>query len=66
VLVTSTGRPPTLKTIADSDGEIARLFAARRRSSICCDPTCIAGRWKDVVASEILKTASLCLGSETP
>jgi len=55
------------KTIADSDGEIARLFAARSGTLYLLRPDLhIAGRWKAVIASEILKTARICLGSETP
>jgi 3-(3-hydroxy-phenyl)propionate hydroxylase len=67
VLVTSHGSAPDAKTIADQDGEIARLFAARPGTLYLLRPDLhIAGRWKAVVPGEILKTASLCLGSETP
>ena len=55
------------KTIADQDGEIARLFAASPGTLYLLRPDLhIAGRWKAIVPGEILKTAGLCLGSETP
>jgi 3-(3-hydroxy-phenyl)propionate hydroxylase len=67
VLVTSHGPASEAKTIADSDGEIARLFAARPGTLYLLRPDLhIAGRWNTVIPGEILKTASLCLGSETP
>jgi len=66
VLVTSSGSATETKTITDSDGEIARLFAAVPGTLYLLRPDLhIAGRWKAVVPGEILKTASLCLGSET-
>ena len=67
VLVTSSGSAFEAKAIADGDGEIARLFAAVPGTLYLLRPDLhIAGRWKAVVPGEILKTASLCLGSETP
>jgi 3-(3-hydroxy-phenyl)propionate hydroxylase len=67
VLVTSHGSATEAKTITDSDGEIARLFAAVPGTLYLLRPDLhIAGRWKAVVPGEILKTAGLCLGSETP
>ena len=67
LLITSHGSGTDAKTIADSDGEIARLFAAAPGTLYLLRPDLhIAGRWKTVVPGEILKTASLCLGSETP
>ncbi len=67
VPVTSQGPALDAKTIADSDGEIARLFAAIPGTLYLLRPDLhIAGRWKAVVPGEILKTAGLCLGSETP
>jgi 3-(3-hydroxy-phenyl)propionate hydroxylase len=67
VLVTSGGSVSEAKTIADSDGEIARLFAAVPGTLYLLRPDLhIAGRWKAVIPGEILKTAGLCLGSETP
>ena len=48
-------------------GEIARLFAAGPGTLYLLRPDLhIAGRWKTVVPGEILKTAAICLGSETP
>ncbi len=53
--------------IADTDGEIARLFDARPGTFYLLRPDLhIAGRWKALVADEILRTASLCLGRATP
>ena len=67
LLVISHGSASEAKTIADSDGEIARLFAAAPGTLYLLRPDLhIAGRWKTVAPGEILKTASLCLGSETP
>ena len=67
VLVTSSGSASEAKAIADGDGEIARLFAAAPGTLYLLRPDLhIAGRWKAVVPGEILKTAGLCLGSETP
>src|SRR5207253_4562451 len=67
VLVTSRAMASEAKTIADQDGEIARLFAAAPGTLYLLRPDLhIAGRWRTVVPGEILKTASLCLGSETP
>ena len=55
------------KSIADNDGEIARLFAAGPGTLYLLRPDLhIAGRWKAAVPDEILKTAGICLGSETP
>jgi 3-(3-hydroxy-phenyl)propionate hydroxylase len=67
VLVTSRDSASEAKTITDNDGEIARLFAAAPGTLYLLRPDLhIAGRWKAVVPDEILKAASLCLGSETP
>jgi 3-(3-hydroxy-phenyl)propionate hydroxylase len=67
VLITSRGPASDAKTIADSDGEIARLFVAAPGTLYLLRPDLhIAGRWKAVVPGEILKTAGLCLGNETP
>jgi 3-(3-hydroxy-phenyl)propionate hydroxylase len=67
MLVTSRGPASEAKIIADSDGEIARLLAAAPGTLYLLRPDLhIAGRWKAVIPGEILKTASLCLGSETP
>lgn len=53
--------------IVDADGEIARLFGAAPGTLYLLRPDLhIAGRWKTAVPAEILKTAGLCLGSETP
>jgi 3-(3-hydroxy-phenyl)propionate hydroxylase len=66
-LVTSRGSASEAKTIADSDGEIARLFAAAPGTLYLLRPDLhIAGRWKAVIPGEILKTANICLGNETP
>jgi 3-(3-hydroxy-phenyl)propionate hydroxylase len=53
--------------IADHDGEIARLFAAAPGTLYLLRPDLhIAGRWNAAVPDEILKTAKICLGNETP
>jgi 3-(3-hydroxy-phenyl)propionate hydroxylase len=55
------------KTIADHDGQIARLFAAGPGTLYLLRPDLhIAGRWKTASPGEILKTAEVCLGGETP
>ena len=55
------------KTIADQDEEIARIFAAEPGTIYLLRPDFhIAGRWKAAIPSEILKTAEICLGGETP
>jgi 3-(3-hydroxy-phenyl)propionate hydroxylase len=67
VLIISGGAASDAKTIADSDGEIARLFAAAPGTLYLLRPDLhIAGRWKTAIPGEILKTAGLCLGSEMP
>jgi 3-(3-hydroxy-phenyl)propionate hydroxylase len=67
VLVTSSSAASEAKAIVDGDGEIARLFAAASGTFYLLRPDLhIAGRWKAIVAAEILKTAGLCLGSEMP
>jgi 3-(3-hydroxy-phenyl)propionate hydroxylase len=67
VLVTSSSAASDAKAVVDGDGEIARLFAAASGTLYLLRPDLhIAGRWKAVVPGEILKTAGLCLGSETP
>ena len=55
------------KAIADTDGEIARLFAAETGALYLLRPDLhIAGRWKTAVPGEIVRTARICLGSERP
>jgi 3-(3-hydroxy-phenyl)propionate hydroxylase len=54
-------------TMADADGEIASLFAAAPGTLYLLRPDLhIAGRWKKIAASEVLRTAALCLGRDTP
>ncbi len=61
------GSAPTAGAIADTDGEIARLFGAQPGTFYLLRPDLhIAGRWKALVADEILETARLCLGRATP
>ena len=58
---------PTAGTIADADGEIARLFDAQPGTIYLLRPDLhVAGRWKAIAADEILRTARLCLGKATP
>jgi 3-(3-hydroxy-phenyl)propionate hydroxylase len=53
--------------VADADGEIARLFGAQPGTFYLLRPDLhIAGRWKTIVPGEILRTAGLCLGKQTP
>jgi 3-(3-hydroxy-phenyl)propionate hydroxylase len=53
--------------IPDGNGEIARLFGAERGALYLLRPDLhIAGRWKTIVADEILQTARICLGKATP
>jgi 3-(3-hydroxy-phenyl)propionate hydroxylase len=53
-------------TIADADGEIGRLYAAASGTLYLLRPDLhIAGRWKNAVAAEIIKSAEVCLGGET-
>jgi len=67
IVVASGGSSSEANAITDRDGEIARLFAAAPGTLYLLRPDLhIAGRWKAVVPGEILKTAGLCLGSETP
>jgi 3-(3-hydroxy-phenyl)propionate hydroxylase len=65
LLVTSHGSGTD--AIADRDGEIARLFAAAPGTLYLLRPDLhIAGRWKTFIPDEIVKTAKICLGNETP
>jgi 3-(3-hydroxy-phenyl)propionate hydroxylase len=53
--------------IPDGDGAIARLFDAASGALYLLRPDLhIAGRWKAIVAGEILQTAGICLGRRTP
>ena len=65
LLVTSHGSGTD--AIADPDSEIARLFAAAPGTLYLLRPDLhIAGRWQSIIPDEIMKTAKICLGSETP
>src|SRR6478752_6367932 len=67
VVVSLGGTASAAIAIADEDGEIARLFAAAPGTRYLLRPDLhIAGRWKAAFPAESLKTAGLCLGSETP
>ncbi len=67
IVISSGTTTSAAETITDADGDIARLFAAVPGTLYLLRPDLhIAGRWKDAVPAEILKTAGLCLGSETP
>jgi 3-(3-hydroxy-phenyl)propionate hydroxylase len=49
--------------VSDADGEIARLYAAAPGTLYLLRPDLhVAGRWKTIVADEVLRTAALCLG----
>jgi 3-(3-hydroxy-phenyl)propionate hydroxylase len=61
------GSASDAKAIADTDGEIARLFAAETGALYLLRPDLhIAGRWKTAVPGEIVRAARICLGSERP
>jgi 3-(3-hydroxy-phenyl)propionate hydroxylase len=61
------GTAPGSSAIPDRNGEITRLFAAQPGTLYLLRPDLhIAGRWKAVVADEILRTARICLGKSTP
>ena len=67
LLIACQGSAAEAKAIPDTDGEIARLFAAAPGTLYLLRPDLhIAGRWKTIVPDEILRTAGLCLGRETP
>ena len=58
---------PGSGAIPDRDGEMARLFGAEPGTFYLLRPDLhIAGRWKAIVAGEILRTAGICLGRPTP
>jgi 3-(3-hydroxy-phenyl)propionate hydroxylase len=57
---------PKAKTIPDENDKIAALFGARPGTVYLLRPDLhIAGRWKTVIAGEILQTAQICLGRPT-
>jgi 3-(3-hydroxy-phenyl)propionate hydroxylase len=67
LLVACQGSAAEAGATPDTDGEIARLFAAEPDTLYLLRPDLhIAGRWKTTVPDEILRTASLCLGRKTP
>jgi 3-(3-hydroxy-phenyl)propionate hydroxylase len=52
-----------INPINDADGEIARLYAAAPGTLYLLRPDLhVAGRWKNIAANEVLRTAALCLG----
>jgi len=53
--------------IADRNGEIASIFGAQPGTLYLLRPDLhVAGRWKAIVADEILRTANICLGRPKP
>jgi 3-(3-hydroxy-phenyl)propionate hydroxylase len=59
--------PSKGKTIPDESDKIAGLFGAQPGTLYLLRPDLhIAGRWKTIIASEILQTARICLGRPTP
>jgi 3-(3-hydroxy-phenyl)propionate hydroxylase len=65
LLIQRTGITP--KAISDIDGAIAHLFGAAPGTLYLLRPDLhIAGRWKTIVTDEILRTARICLGTQTP
>ena len=66
LLIACRGSAAGPKAITDSNGEIARLFAAVPGAFYLLRPDLhIAGRWKVIVRDEILQTANICLGRKT-
>jgi 3-(3-hydroxy-phenyl)propionate hydroxylase len=67
LLIACQGFAPGPTTIADKNGEIARLFDAAPSTFYLLRPDLhIAGRWKTAVPDEILRTANVCLGRKAP
>jgi 3-(3-hydroxy-phenyl)propionate hydroxylase len=65
LLIQRTGITP--KAISDIDGAIAHLFGAAPGTLYLLRPDLhIAGRWKTIAPDEILHTARICLGTQTP
>ncbi len=63
LLIQSGGSAPEANAILDTNGEIARLYDAEPGTFYLLRPDLhIAGRWKKMVADEILRTAGICLG----
>jgi 3-(3-hydroxy-phenyl)propionate hydroxylase len=57
---------PKAKTIPDENGKITALFGAQPGTLYLLRPDLhIAGRWKTVIAGEIMQTAQICLGRPT-
>ena len=55
------------KSIADKTGKIAGLFGAQPGTLYLLRPDLhVAGRWRTVIAGEVLQTARLCLGRPAP
>jgi 3-(3-hydroxy-phenyl)propionate hydroxylase len=67
LLIDSQGSASEAPAIPDANGEIARLFGAQSGTLYLLRPDLhIAGRWKTMVPHEILRTACICLGKQTP
>jgi len=67
LLVDGQGTASEAPAIPDGNGEIARLFGAQPGTLYLLRPDLhIAGRWKAIVPDEILRTARICLGKQTP
>jgi 3-(3-hydroxy-phenyl)propionate hydroxylase len=67
LLIDGQGTASEAPAIPDADGEIARLFGAQPGTLYLLRPDLhIAGRWKAIVPDEILRTARICLGKQTP
>jgi 3-(3-hydroxy-phenyl)propionate hydroxylase len=67
LLIQCQNSAPGSGAIPDGDGEIARLFDAQPGTLYLLRPDLhIAGRWKTIIAGEILRTAGICLGKPTP
>jgi len=67
LVVARQGSAPATGAIADADDKIAGLFDAQPDTFYLLRPDLhVAGRWKAIVADEILRTAALCLGKPMP
>jgi 3-(3-hydroxy-phenyl)propionate hydroxylase len=67
LLIACQGSAPAGGATADADANIADLFDAQPGTFYLLRPDLhIAGRWKVMVAGEILQTARLCLGRAMP
>jgi 3-(3-hydroxy-phenyl)propionate hydroxylase len=66
LVVAGAGEIDNAKTIADADGKIAKIYGAADGTVYLLRPDHhIAGRWRTVETTEVLRTARACLGRAT-